>query len=253
MLTGDDHGNGGTAGQFDRYVADSRAGCSVADWECVRSTSYVYPTRRLTDAQAHGLSARRASSSRCTSTGCAEFTPRRRSSCDLRQSSWPASTSRLAEPGRAVTSRTHCVVWSDWAERAEGRARARDPARHELLLLAWRLGAEPARACSPGPASRCASPTPTARSSTSTRPRPSSPTSRASTSPRTSTALLDGALGPRRLLRRLHRQHAHRHTPTTRGPTRSSPRRSARGVPVVSARADARLARRSQRLVVSGA
>ena len=44
VLTGDDHGNGGTASQFDTYEADSPAGCSVADWECVRSTSYVFPS-----------------------------------------------------------------------------------------------------------------------------------------------------------------------------------------------------------------
>ena len=47
VMTGDDHGNGGTAGRFDQYKATSPAGCSVADWECVRSTSYVYPNTRL--------------------------------------------------------------------------------------------------------------------------------------------------------------------------------------------------------------
>ena len=45
-MTGDDHGNGGTRGQFDRFEADSPPGCSVADWQCVRSTSYVFPARR---------------------------------------------------------------------------------------------------------------------------------------------------------------------------------------------------------------
>ena len=37
IMTGDDHGNGGTAGRFDQYLAASPAGCSVADWECVRA------------------------------------------------------------------------------------------------------------------------------------------------------------------------------------------------------------------------
>ena len=52
VMTGDDHANGGTAGRFDQYLADSPAGCSVAQWECIRATSYVYPSSPLTDAQA---------------------------------------------------------------------------------------------------------------------------------------------------------------------------------------------------------
>ena len=41
--TGDDHGNGGTVGRFDQYDANSPAGCSVANWTCLRFSSYVYP------------------------------------------------------------------------------------------------------------------------------------------------------------------------------------------------------------------
>ena len=53
VMTGDDHGNGGTAGRFDQYLAASPAGCNVANWECVRSTSYIYvETQNLTSAQA---------------------------------------------------------------------------------------------------------------------------------------------------------------------------------------------------------
>ena len=43
IMTGDDHGNNGTAGRWDQFLAASPAGCSVADWECVRGTSYMYP------------------------------------------------------------------------------------------------------------------------------------------------------------------------------------------------------------------
>src|SRR5262249_9488874 len=43
VMTGDDHASGGTAGRFNTYISRSPAGCSVADWQCVRSTSYVYP------------------------------------------------------------------------------------------------------------------------------------------------------------------------------------------------------------------
>ena len=50
IMTGDDHANGGTAGRFDQYIDSSPSGCSVENWECIRSTSYIYPTRPLTDA-----------------------------------------------------------------------------------------------------------------------------------------------------------------------------------------------------------
>ena len=46
VMTGDDHANGGTAGRFDQFLAESPAGCTVANWECMRGTSYIYPTLR---------------------------------------------------------------------------------------------------------------------------------------------------------------------------------------------------------------
>ena len=45
-MTGDDHGDGGTAGRFDQYIAASPPGCSVVDWECIRSTSYIVRRQR---------------------------------------------------------------------------------------------------------------------------------------------------------------------------------------------------------------
>ena len=46
VMTGDDHASGGTAGRFDTYVSNSPPGCSVANWDCVRSTSYIYTNAR---------------------------------------------------------------------------------------------------------------------------------------------------------------------------------------------------------------
>ena len=51
VMTGDDHANGGTAGRFDQYLSMSAPGCSVADWGCIRGTSYVFPGTPLTGAQ----------------------------------------------------------------------------------------------------------------------------------------------------------------------------------------------------------
>ena len=43
VMTGDDHGlDGGTAGRFDQHIAASPPGCSVVEWECIRSTTYMY-------------------------------------------------------------------------------------------------------------------------------------------------------------------------------------------------------------------
>ena len=46
VMTGDDHDRGGTPDHFDYFKAQSPAGCSVADWGCVRATSYVYRDTR---------------------------------------------------------------------------------------------------------------------------------------------------------------------------------------------------------------
>ena len=75
VMTGDDHANGGTAGRFDTYIADSPNGCSVADWECVRSTSYIYTATPLTDAQAASYDAEGFEIGLHVTTNCTDFTP----------------------------------------------------------------------------------------------------------------------------------------------------------------------------------
>jgi Bacterial Ig-like domain len=42
VMTGDDHGHGGTVGRFKNYLMKSRPGCSVENWECIRGTSNVF-------------------------------------------------------------------------------------------------------------------------------------------------------------------------------------------------------------------
>ena len=62
ILTGDDHvGRGSPSGDsmdfFDRHLSQSPTGCSVLDWECVRSSSYGYVGNTITDAQAAAYTA----------------------------------------------------------------------------------------------------------------------------------------------------------------------------------------------------
>jgi hypothetical protein len=116
VQTGDDHANNGTTPQFDRYDAQSPAGCSVADWECIRSTSYVYTNTPITDAQAAAYEAKGFEIALHVSTGCQDFT-----ATSLRddwtaqlpdfRSTWPS----LPAP---VSNRNHCIAWSDWASSA---------------------------------------------------------------------------------------------------------------------------------------
>jgi hypothetical protein len=42
VMTGDDHGHGGTVGRFQIYQHKSARGCSVENWECIRATSNIF-------------------------------------------------------------------------------------------------------------------------------------------------------------------------------------------------------------------
>jgi hypothetical protein len=113
VMTGDDHDKGGTAGQFDRLVAESPSDCSVAQWTCLRGTSYMFPDTPLTDAQVAAYQAQGFELGLHLDTGCANFTP------DSLRAEWRDQIARAAVkwPSMAPlsSSRTHCVTWSDWA------------------------------------------------------------------------------------------------------------------------------------------
>ncbi len=113
VMTGDDHGLGGTAGRFDRYLALSPAGCSVVEWECVRSTSYIYPVSPLTAEQSTAYTAQGFEVAVHITSNCQNWTP------SSLASDYAAQLKAFGEhyPGSPapVSSRTHCVAWSDWA------------------------------------------------------------------------------------------------------------------------------------------
>ena len=116
VLTGDDHGNAGTAPRFDQLRAASPAGCSVADWTCLRGTSYLYPRTPLTDEQLAGYEAEGFEPSLHVDTGCADYT---RISLERNYSEQLAQwRSRFPSLAPVRTQRHHCIVWSDWASGA---------------------------------------------------------------------------------------------------------------------------------------
>jgi hypothetical protein len=115
VMTGDDHAEGGTAGRFNEYLADSPAGCSNADWECVRSTSYIYPNSPLTAAQAQSYTAQGFEVALHVSPlflQCADWTPANLPGIFDTQ----LALMRLKYQGipSPTTQRMHCVAWDDW-------------------------------------------------------------------------------------------------------------------------------------------
>jgi hypothetical protein len=123
VLTGDDHafGANGTLAQFTRYRdEDSEPGCSVADWQCVRSTSYVFPNTQFTNSdaaefQADGFETAlhlRISGPVTDPILCNNYTPASLAAdFNTQMIAFRAKFTSVAAP---ATNRTHCIVWSDW-------------------------------------------------------------------------------------------------------------------------------------------
>ncbi len=117
IMTGDDHASGGTAGRFDQYLAASPPGCSVSDWECIRSTSYIYNSSPLTNAQASTYVNAGFEVALHVNTGCADWTPTSLASFFTDQlNTFAATYPSVPTP---ATNRTHCLVWSDYSTQPE--------------------------------------------------------------------------------------------------------------------------------------
>jgi fibronectin type 3 domain-containing protein len=120
VLSGDDHspgaGAGGTASEFDRLKQQSPVGCSVAQWECLRATSYVYPSATVTNAQAAGYTADGFEVALHPEVGsCPTVIPSLdafAAAFDNQLAQFAAKYTSVPSP---VSSRTHCVEWPDWA------------------------------------------------------------------------------------------------------------------------------------------
>jgi hypothetical protein len=117
VMTGDDHGRGGTVDQFEKFKQESPANCSVANWECIRTTSYVYTSVPISDGQAAAYQGQGFEIALHPNTGCLSFTPTSLDSdFDLQLASFASTWPSLAAPR---TNRTHCIPWSDWSSHAK--------------------------------------------------------------------------------------------------------------------------------------
>jgi hypothetical protein len=118
VMTADQHGCcGGTRDRFDADLAASPPGCSVEDWQCVRSSSYVYPGGGMSDAEGQGYHAQGFELGTHVNTGCADWTP---ASLDaFFTSQLGAFAAQFPSLPGMDSHRTHCIAWSDWASAAE--------------------------------------------------------------------------------------------------------------------------------------
>ncbi len=122
IMTGDDHGNGGTLGRFNSFSAASQPGCSVQNWECIRGTSYVYPGTSLASETQTTLQNALAFNNQGFEVGlhintdCADYTQTQLENFYTQQITAFAGNF----PGITLeTQRHHCIAWSDWANSAK--------------------------------------------------------------------------------------------------------------------------------------
>jgi methionine-rich copper-binding protein CopC len=121
VSSGDDHASGGTAGRFDQYKANSAAGCVVANWECLRLTSYIYTAGPLTNAQAANYTADGFEVALHVNTDCDDWTPSQLESFYASQlSGFAQKYTGIPAP---LTHRIHCLVWSDWSTQPDTELR----------------------------------------------------------------------------------------------------------------------------------
>lgn len=118
IMTGDDHGNGGTGPRFDQFTAMSPTGCNVADWECVRGTSYIFvEPDKLSNAQAAAYTAAGFEVGLHVNTKCEDWTPSVLESFYVQQvANFQTNYPSIPAP---ITQRHHCIVWSDWSAAAQ--------------------------------------------------------------------------------------------------------------------------------------
>jgi hypothetical protein len=124
VMTGDDHANNGTPGRFDIYKNSSPANCNVADWECIRATSYIFTNTPITPAQVASYTAEgfevgvhmwmsgSDAGAPDQSLDCNNYTTASISADYQKQIA--AFTGLFPGAGPVRTNRTHCVIWSDF-------------------------------------------------------------------------------------------------------------------------------------------
>lgn len=115
----DDHGTpSGTVDTFDKFLANSAPGCSVADWTCPRATAWIYTSAALTTAQALAYDAQGFELGVHVENGCTDFASLAALGATYTTQMQQFATTWPGLPAQ-TTHRYHCIVWSDWASQAK--------------------------------------------------------------------------------------------------------------------------------------
>jgi hypothetical protein len=112
VMTMDEHGGGDVPGRLERYNALSPAGCSVDEWACVRSTTYMFATAAITDGEIARFQDDGYEFGVHVDTGCADFSHASLNRAYATQMA--ALQSKFPDLEPQVTERTHCIAYGDW-------------------------------------------------------------------------------------------------------------------------------------------
>jgi Domain of unknown function (DUF4082)/Bacterial Ig-like domain/Bacterial Ig domain/Secretion system C-terminal sorting domain len=115
VMTGDDHGNGGTIGRMNQYISlsSTNTASDVANWNTIRSTSYIYSTTPITNAQIASFQNQGFEIGMHLNPDCGVWTPATLDNYFNTQFAAFNSAYYVAIP--QVSHRIHCLSWSDWA------------------------------------------------------------------------------------------------------------------------------------------
>lgn len=119
IMTGDDHQvNGGTQGRFDQHIEWSFNPCNVQNWECVRSTSYIYENNALSDGTLDGYETQGFEPALHINIGCPFSTAASvwtfaslNTAYASQLNAWRSKYTSLVSP---ATARTHCGPYFDY-------------------------------------------------------------------------------------------------------------------------------------------
>ncbi|MEO7905070.1 MAG: DUF4082 domain-containing protein, partial [Candidatus Saccharimonadales bacterium] len=120
VMAADDHATGSGVDRLNYQIAQSATDCLAADWECVRSTTLMYESSPMTNAQAAAFYAQGFDLGTHTTTGCQNWTPESLvASLDSDLTAFQAKYTSL--PAQHV-NRIHCIAWSDYVSAAKAEA-----------------------------------------------------------------------------------------------------------------------------------
>ncbi len=115
VMTADNHNGGSVDGRFDQEIAASTPDCSVEDWECIRSTAYIYPANsHMTDAEARAYQDMGFVISLHPNTGCTS--PSQATFAGQLVDQWADLQDTYPSLNPLRTNRNHCIAWIDWAD-----------------------------------------------------------------------------------------------------------------------------------------